>query len=56
VDPAQALRHTLLAIRGVASASPNDALVERVESFLDELPAATTMPGGVDALRASVDD
>jgi hypothetical protein len=56
VDPAQALQHTLLAIRGVACAGPDDALVERIEGFLRELPAATTSPAGVDALRAAVDD
>jgi hypothetical protein len=56
VDPEQALEQTLLAIRSVARAGPEDALVERVEGFLRELPAAATSPAGIDALRAAVDD
>ena len=56
MDPARQLEHTLLAVRGVARAAPDDALVERVEGFLRELPVARATAAGVDVLRAAVDD
>jgi hypothetical protein len=56
VDPARALEHTLLALRGVARAGHEDALVARVEDFLRELAGASASPAGIDALRAALDD
>ncbi len=50
------LEHTLIALRGVARAGHDDALVTRVEGFLRELPVARASAAGVDALRAAVDD